>query len=40
MFVAARGRSLIVVGGVYSLVAVNGLLIVLASPVVEHGLRA
>ena len=40
VFVAASRLSLLATSGGYSLVAVNGLLIVVASPVVEHGLRA
>ena len=36
VFVTSRGLSLVVVSWVYSLVAVHGLLIVVASLVVEH----
>ena len=38
VFVAARGLSLVAVSGGYSSVAVHGLLISVASLVVEHGL--
>ena len=38
VFVAARGLSLVVVSGGYSVVVVQGLLIVMASPVAEHRL--
>ena len=40
VFVVVRGLTLVAVSGVYSLFAVNGLLIVVASPVAERGLRA
>jgi len=36
VFVTSRGLPLVVVSWVYSLVAVHGLLIVVASLVVEH----
>ena len=38
IFVAACGLSLVVASGGYSLVAVRGLLIVMASPVVQQEL--
>ena len=38
VFVVARGLSLVVASGGYSFVVVHGLLIVVASLVVEHGL--
>ena len=39
MFVAARGLSLVVASGGLLFVAVRGLLIEVASLVVEHGLQ-
>ena len=38
VFVAVCGLSLVLASGAYSLVAVQGLLIVVASLVAEHGL--
>ena len=40
VFVATHGLSLVAVSGGYSLVAVHGLLIVMASLVVELGLQS
>ena len=40
VFVATHGLSLVAVSGGYSLVAVHGLLIVVASLVVELGLQS
>ena len=39
VFVAAHGLSLVAAGGSFSLVAVHGLITVVASLVAEHGLQ-